>query len=212
MTQRQPLPRRHFLGLTAATAGGLWLRRATSLAADSAASPFNCDSTDHFWYRLQPEGPYIESQRDNKAFGYTEGAICLSEDNGRTWPHRAAFSDGQRITFSVILKNGNVLFATGSRLYLSTDNLKTYKPVTMKKADGTDYLPHTPTNPDNPGWYFHTLSGVNSWDVNGTEIVAWGNYCNVMGGASPAEHLLLGRQRPDGETRVCLRAEPRLSG
>jgi hypothetical protein len=186
MTRRQPLPRRHFLGVTAATAGGLWLRRATGLAADSAASPPNCASTEHFWYRLQPEGPYIESQRDNKAFGYTEGTICLSEDNGRTWPHRAAFSDGQRITFSVLLKNGNILFATGSRLYLSTDNLKTYKPVTMKKADGTDYLPHTPQNPDNPGWYFHTLSGVNSWDVNGTEIVAWGNYCNVMGGASPA--------------------------
>jgi len=39
-------------------------------------------STDHFWYRLQPEGPYIDTQRDNKAFGYGDGKIFLSEDNG----------------------------------------------------------------------------------------------------------------------------------
>ena len=40
-------------------------------------------------------------------------------------------------------------------------------------------------NADNPGWYFHPLSGVNSWDVNGVEMLVWGNYCNVLGGATP---------------------------
>jgi hypothetical protein len=84
-----------------------------------------------------------------------------------------------------ILKNGNTVFATGSKLYLSTDNLKTYKPVTVKDAHGRDYLPHPPQNPDNPGWYFHTLSGVNSWDVGGVEMLVWGNYCNVLDGATP---------------------------
>ena len=157
----------------------------TALGADSAASPPTYPSTDHFWYRLQPEGPYIDSQRKNKAFGYTEGTILLSDDNGRTWPHSAAFPDAKRITFSCILKNGNILFTTGSILYLSTDNLKTYKPVTVKKADGSDYVPHAPKNPENPGWYFHTLSGVNSWDVKGKEMLVWGNYCNVLGGATP---------------------------
>ena len=39
--------------------------------------------------------------------------------------------------------------------------------------------------PDNPGWYFHPLPGVNSWDVHGTEMLVWGNYCNVLGGAAP---------------------------
>ena len=37
-------------------------------------------STDHFWYRLQPPGPYVDTQRDNKAFGYEDAAVFLSED------------------------------------------------------------------------------------------------------------------------------------
>jgi len=142
-------------------------------------------STEHFWYRLQPEGLYIDSQRGNKAFGYAAGRILLSEDNGHTWPHSAAFPDAQNVTFSCILKNGNILFSTRAKLFLSTDNLKTVEPITVKNADGSDYIPHTPQNPDRPGWYFHTLPGINSWDVNGVEMVVWGNYCNVLGGASP---------------------------
>jgi hypothetical protein len=52
-------------------------------------------------------------------------------------------------------------------------------------VDASDYLPHTPRNPDHPGWYFHAISGVNDWDVNGTEMLVWGNYCNVEGEAAP---------------------------
>jgi hypothetical protein len=142
-------------------------------------------STDHFWYRLQPEGPYIDSQRNNKAFGFVDGTILLSEDNGSTWPYSIAFPDARNITFSCILKNGNILFGTGSKLYLSSDNLKTYEQITLKDMDDSDYIPHTPQNADHPGWYFHTLAGINSWDVNGVEMLVWGNYCNVLGGASP---------------------------
>lgn len=142
-------------------------------------------STDHFWYRLQPEGPYIDSQRDNRAFGFGDGRIFLSEDNGRTWPHRAAFANADNITFSHILGNGHVLFATRAKLFLSTDNLKTYEQITVKDVDGGDYIPHTPQNPDLPGWYFHPVPGVNSWDINGAEMLVWGNYCNVLGGAAP---------------------------
>ncbi len=141
--------------------------------------------TEHFWYRLQPEGVYIDSQCDNKAFGYIDGRVMLSEDNGQTWPHSLEFPNAHNITFSCILRNGNVVFATRSKLYLSTDDLKTCEQITVKGLDGSDYLPHTPQNPDNPGWYFHTLPGVNSWDVNGTEMLVWGNYCNVLGGATP---------------------------
>jgi hypothetical protein len=142
-------------------------------------------STNHFWYRLPAEGPYMDSQRDNKAFGHADGKILLSEDNGRTWPHRAVFPNAHHITFSCILKNGNVLFSTRSQLYLSVDHLKTYQPITVKNADGTDYLPHTPRDPDHPGWYFHTIPGINSWEVDGNEMLVWGNYCNVLGGAAP---------------------------
>lgn len=142
-------------------------------------------STEHFWYYLQTEGPYIDSQRDNKAFGFAGEKIFLSEDNGRTWPYTATFPDAEKITFSTILKNGNILFCTDSKAYLSTDNLKTYAPVPVKNIDGTDYIPHTPCDPSRPGWYFHPLSGVNSWEVDGVEMLVWGNYCNVLGGAAP---------------------------
>ena len=142
-------------------------------------------STGHFWYRLQPEGPYIDSQRDNKAFGHADGRVFMSEDCGRTWPHSAAFPNSHNITFSCILKNGNIVFSTRSKLFLSTDSLKTVEQITVKDVDGSDYIPHTPQDPNNPGWYFHTIPGVNSFDVNGVEMLAWGNYCNVLGGASP---------------------------
>jgi hypothetical protein len=141
--------------------------------------------TEHFWYHLQPEGVYIDSQRDNLAFGYDADQVMLSEDNGESWPHRLDFAHTDDITFSAILGNGNVVFATSARIFVSTDSLQSYEEVTVQDRDGSDYLPHTPKNPDLPGWYFHTLAGVNTFDVNGTEMLIWGNYCNVLGGAAP---------------------------
>ena len=185
MTPQQQVTRRRFLGTTAATAGGILLPDAVGLGAESTAYPVGFPSTDHFWYRPQPEGLFVDSQRDNKAFAYADGKVLLSEDNGRTWPHSIAFPDARHTVFSCILKNGNILFSALAKLYLSTDNLKSYKEITVKNADGSDYLQHTPQNPANPGWYFHGPTGVNTWDVNGAEMLVWGNYCNVIGGASP---------------------------
>jgi len=173
------------LGATAATAGGVLIRGVHGLGAKPIGTPSECPSTDHFWYRPQPPGPFVHSQRDNKAFGFADGKVFLSEDNGHTWPHSIAFRDARHTVFSCILKNGNILFSALAKLYLSTDNLKTYKQVTVKDTDGTDYIPHTPKNAGRPGWYFHNLTGVDTWDVNGVEMLVWGNYCNVIGGASP---------------------------
>ena len=170
------LARRQFLLTAAATVAAPTLLR----AADA-----DCPSTKHFYYRLQPPGMYIDSQRGNKAFGRAGTKVFLSEDNGRTWPHGIEFPDAPRLNFSHILNNGNVLFAAGSKLYLSTDKLKSYRPVTVRNEDGAEYRPHTPKNPNNPGWYFHTLPGILSWDIGGKEMMVWGNYCNVVGGATP---------------------------
>jgi len=52
--------------------------------------------TDRFWFHLAPEGPYIDSQRDNKAFGFGDGKVFLSEDNSRTWARSAAFPDAEK--------------------------------------------------------------------------------------------------------------------
>lgn len=185
MPQPPPVARRRFLGTLAATTGGILLPGTIGRGAVPGIAIPEWPSTDHFWYRLPPAGRYIDSQRGNKAFAYAEGKVFLSEDNGLTWPHSLAFPEDQRITFSHILKNGNILFATGAKLYLSTDNLKTYRQIMVKARDGSDYLPHTPQKADLSGWYFHTLPGIVSWDVHGAEMMVWGNYCNVMGGATP---------------------------
>ncbi len=185
MTSRQRLTRRRFLGATAVTAGGILVPCAIGLGAKPTGTPSEFPSTDHFWYRPQPIGLFVDSQLDNRAFGFADGKVFLSKDNGRTWPHSIAFPDARHIVFSCILKNGNILFSALAKLYISTDNLKTYKQITVKDTDGTDYIRHKPKNIDRPGWYFHSLTGVNTWDVNGKEMLVWGNYCNVIGGASP---------------------------
>lgn len=180
-TTRHQWTRRRFLQTTAATAGGILLPGVIGIGAETKDFP----STNHFWYRPQPEGLFVDSQRENKAFAWSGGKVLLSEDNGRTWPFTAEFTDAHRILFSCILKNGNVLFSTLAKLYLATDNLKDIRQITVKDIDGSDYIPHTPKDPARPGWYFHSLSGESTWDVNGREMVVWGNYCNVLDGATP---------------------------
>ena len=181
MNPRPHFNRRHFLGTAAAaTVAGLLSPGISTLRAATGTG-----ETKHFWYRLAPEGPYIDSQRGSKAFGFGDGKIFLSEDNARTWAHSAPFPDAENITLSVILKNGNILFATREKLFLSTDNLATHRQIIVKNRDGRDYLPHTPQNPELPGWYFHSLDGIHTWDIDGSEMLVWGNYCNVVGGAVP---------------------------
>lgn len=142
--------------------------------------------TEHFFWRIPgPEEPYVDSQRDARMFAFQGTQILLSEDCGKTWPHRAEFAEAQNITFSVLLNNGNVLFATRERLYLSTDNLRSHREITVQTADGQPYRPHVPVDPANPGWYFHSLDGEHCFDVDGKEMLVWGNYCNVLGGAVP---------------------------
>jgi hypothetical protein len=179
----RPHSRRHFLRSTAAAAAlGPFIG---SDGSDLQAASIKAGENEHFWYRLAPEGPYVDSQRDGKAFGYGDGKVFLSEDNGKSWPHSALFPEAEHITFSVILKNGNILFATREKLFLSTDELKSYRQIIVRDRAGREYLPHTPQNPEEPGWYFHSLDGVHTWDVDGMEMLVWGNYCNVLGGAVP---------------------------
>lgn len=177
----QNVHRRRFLETAvAATAVGLAGPGSSKLWA---STPIR--ETEHFWCRLAPEGPYIDSQRDNKAFGFGNGKIFLSEDNAQSWAHSAAFPEDDNITFSCLLKNGNVLFATRERLFLSTDNLRTHREIIVKDQSGHDYLPHQAQDPNQPGWYYHPLDGIHTWDIDGAEMLVWGNYCNVLGGPVP---------------------------
>jgi len=179
-----PFSRRRFISTAAAatTAGSISLRGLIELEA----APDGTGETDHFSYRLAPkDGPYIDSHRDNKAFARSEDKILLSEDNGKTWSHRLDFPDASKVNFSCILGNGNIVFSTEAKLYLSTDNLKTYRQIVVKDRDGSDYIEHTPKDPEKPGHYYHSLDGVHTWEIEGKEILVWGNYTNVIGGVAP---------------------------
>ena len=105
--------RRQFLAAAAAAAGaGMMLPRSRGLAATDGVG-----RTDHFRYRLAPpDGPDIDSQRDNKAFAFGDGKVFLSEDNAKTWPHSADFADAENIMFSSILAGGNFVFATLTKI------------------------------------------------------------------------------------------------
>lgn len=187
MKSQSVFDRRRFLAAAAAaTAAGLTLP-GVSRGKTAAITR----ETEHFWCRLAPEGPYVDSQRDHKAFGFGEGRIFLSTDNAHSWEHSAPFPEAENITFSCLLKNGNILFATRERLFLSTDNLKSHREVIVQGRDGKDYPPHKAKNPDQPGWYFHPLDGIHTWDIDGREILVWGNYCNVLGGPVPVNIFYL---------------------
>ncbi|MCB1063296.1 MAG: hypothetical protein KDN20_10300, partial [Verrucomicrobiae bacterium] len=143
--------------------------------------------TEHFWYRLAPsDGPWIDSQRGSRAFGIRDGKIFLSEDNAKTWQHQADFADAEDILFSCHLKNGNLVFATQRKLYLSTDKLASYREITLKDKDGGDYVPHPLREKEVAGWYFYSLDGNHTFEVQGVgEMMIWGNYCNVRTGPTP---------------------------
>ena len=168
-TARHQITRRHFLNAATLAAVGIVVTDPPELDASAVVVPSGWSSTDHFWYRLQPAGPYIDSQRENKAFGFSDTAVLFSEDNAHTWPHSMPFPNARNITFSSILKNGNILFATDAKLYVSADNLHTYRQITVKDANGADYVPHTPQNREYPGWYFHPLDGVHCMAYNPVE-------------------------------------------
>lgn len=148
--------------------------------SNAQAAPAGVGETAHFWYRVAPkDGPYIDTQRGSQAFGIGDGKIFLSEDNARTWPHQAGFADTKNINFSCILGNGNIVFATRAKLYLSTDKLETVREIVVKDRAGRDYIPPPPKDPEKAGYYFYSIDGVNTFEVGGKEMLIWGNYCNV---------------------------------
>jgi len=185
MDNIKSISRRHFINITTTSSFGLIIQGRKILSSDIYITSDEIYSTEHFWYRKPSNSPYIDSQRGKKAFGFTNNSVFLSKDNSHKWPQSKIFPDALNITFSHIFENGNILFATRSKMYLSTDNLRSYKEIILKNPDGKDYIPHTPKNPDQPGWYFKSLSGVNSWLIGGKEMLVWGNYGNVVGGATP---------------------------
>jgi len=180
--------RRRFLGTTAtatAAAAGSVIPGMPS-SARAAGEVGEVGETDHFFYRLAPaEGPWIDTQRGDRAFGYREGKIFLSEDNANTWAHEADFTDAENIQFSAFLQNGRIVFGTQRHLYSANEDLSGIREIPVLDREGNPYPPHDLREGEAPGWYFYSLDGIHTFDVEGREILIWGNYCNVRTGPVP---------------------------
>ncbi len=178
------LSRRKFLAVSTTTCGSLFFTAPNELRAAQLGL---VKETEHFWYRLAPsDGPWIDTQRGCRAFGYRGGQIFLSEDNARTWTHTANFAEAENIQFSCLLRSGKVVFATTRQIFIGSEDLSTVRELTVLDRRGNDYLPHELSDNEKPGWYFYSLDGIHTFDVQGREILIWGNYANVSTGPVPA--------------------------
>lgn len=177
--------RRRFLTTTAAGLGAGVFSELASIRAQGAEVS---GETDHFYYRLAPaDGPWIDTQRGDRAFGYRAGKIYLSEDNANTWKHESEFADAENIQFSAILKNGRVVFATQRQVFSASADLSAIRELTVLDQDGSEYRRHDLREGEVPGWYFYSLDGRHTFDVEGVgEMLIWGNYCNVRTGPVPS--------------------------
>jgi len=81
MKRSQTVTRRGFMQVTVAAAGAALSPAVRTQTNEPAARrPFTVE-TEHFWYREQAPGKYIDCQRGNQAFAYAEGKVFLSRDN-----------------------------------------------------------------------------------------------------------------------------------
>lgn len=119
---------------------------------------------------------YLPTLRDNKVLAYDDGnEMSLSLDGGVTFPvTKDVTGDVSIITFAYIFKNGNILFATHDKVFLSKDNLSTYNEIIPTGIDGNAFTPTTYNN-------FFGLIWEGGLEIDGVEVLMWGNYSTEEG-------------------------------
>ena len=124
------------------------------------------------------------SQCGDYRFGYDYSTLYFSSDKGVTKITKAFAPAVGSIEFSHIFDNGNILFGTNNKIYKSTNQLNTITEITVTDG-GSNYVPHIPISASCPGNYFRRLNVASKNYISGNEILVWGNYTNVSGGAAP---------------------------
>jgi hypothetical protein len=181
---RRYCSRRDFLAVSTISCSGLMFSSPVEL---QAAQEGVVGETEHFWYRLgSADAPWIDTQRGRRAFGFRDKKMFLSEDNGRTWAHEAEFVEAENIQFSSLLGNGKVVFATARQIFIGNEDLSKVRELTVLDRRGREFHPHKLSEGEKPGWYFYSLDGIHTFEVQGREILIWGNYANVSSGPVPA--------------------------
>lgn len=120
------------------------------------------------------------------AIGVDDSNIYYSSTLGKTWSSGLAINDPLECQFAFRFQNGTIIYFTrDNKAWKSTNNLFSSEEITLKDESGSDFTPHVPQDADYPGRYFWTLSMPESNIIDGDEVLVWGNYANVRGGAAP---------------------------
>jgi len=132
------------------------------------------DANIYFRWDTSIKGEYAI---DNKVFAYSNGVLYLSYDAGFSFVKNIPFADCNEIRRSKIYANGNILWCTQTKVYLSTDDLSTYNEVIVKDIDGSAWTPSV----NSDGQSYKELNVGRQVIIGGVEYDVWGNYGNSVG-------------------------------
>lgn len=159
-------------------------------------------------------GLSVLATRGTYQFATDNTYLYWSDDSGKTWINQNNWGVQTNINLSVplpiynknvdfayIFSDGTLIFSCGNILYRTTDKLVTINPVTVYESDGvTPYTIHTPSNAARGGNYFSSFVIKSHEQVNGSDILVWGNYANNLDGLVGAAPLNLWYTIDNGAT------------
>lgn len=121
-------------------------------------------------------------------YDLSDSIIYYSYDNGVNWNIYEFGGQTKYISMVHSFQNGNVLFATRTKLFNSLDSLNSISEVILQDTVGSDYVIHTPKNEDYPGLYYLDVQRHESYMIDGNEFFVFANYSNsvFLNGASPS--------------------------
>jgi hypothetical protein len=132
----------------------------------------------------------VINQKANYKLAFKTDTLKWSTDGGATWPYKRYFNNTANIQMSYIWDNGTFIIGCDTTLFRSADNLSTLTAVPlMDGASAYDF--HAAVSATYPGEYMRIAEYPNVKAVmkntGGTncEMLVWGNYGNVAGGACP---------------------------
>lgn len=172
---------------------GAYLTEAEDLILSTALSTLKDEISDYPEYYDSGNVRYVPVGVNNKnvlyvagdnIFAVSSGLLWLSTDGGNTWVSKA-LATALNVDFVHIFDSGTIVFAVKDKIYRSTDSLANIHEITPKLPGGADYTIHTPANATYPGQYYRLIGPTNKMYRGTDEIFIWGNYGNVIGGASP---------------------------
>ena len=120
---------------------------------------------------------HIDHQNGIKLFGFdaTAGEIFYSSNNGGSYTTKE-FVDAENIGMSFVFNNGNILFATDEKIYVSTDGLQSWAEVDITDQNGGPFpVVEGVKNFVNVRYIDSQILG------NGKQLMTWGSYINVDG-------------------------------